>query len=107
MILRPPRSTLFPYTTLFRSQHVGGQVGEDHRPQETDAAGEPDGGLEGERLQDPDREEEDRERLRRGVVLAREEIGDERLGDEAAAEAVEREQRREPRDDAAGAVEWR
>src|SRR2546430_12936395 len=26
MIRRPPRSTLFPYTTLFRSQAVGGQV---------------------------------------------------------------------------------
>src|SRR2546430_8320252 len=26
MIRRPPRSTLFPYTTLFRS-HVGGHVG--------------------------------------------------------------------------------
>src|SRR5256885_15401790 len=25
MIRRPPRSTLFPYTTLFRSQHAGGQ----------------------------------------------------------------------------------
>src|SRR3712207_9380440 len=24
MIRRPPRSTLFPYTTLFRSQHLGG-----------------------------------------------------------------------------------
>src|SRR3712207_8931647 len=24
MIRRPPRSTLFPYTTLFRSQHHGG-----------------------------------------------------------------------------------
>src|SRR5260370_26786543 len=24
MIRRPPRSTLFPYTTLFRSQHVDG-----------------------------------------------------------------------------------
>src|SRR3712207_9353916 len=24
MIRRPPRSTLFPYTTLFRSQHRGG-----------------------------------------------------------------------------------
>src|SRR5690349_22827088 len=23
MILRPPRSTLFPYTTLFRSMHIG------------------------------------------------------------------------------------
>src|SRR3712207_8750597 len=33
MIRRPPRSTLFPYTTLFRSQHdaplhdVGGELG--------------------------------------------------------------------------------
>src|SRR5947208_3772042 len=30
MLRRPPRSTLFPYTTLFRSSHVGfgfGQIG--------------------------------------------------------------------------------
>src|SRR3712207_5372223 len=27
MILRPPRSTLFPYTTLFRSDHRGGVPG--------------------------------------------------------------------------------
>src|SRR5260221_10311845 len=27
MIRRPPRSTLFPYTTLFRSQHVAASVG--------------------------------------------------------------------------------
>jgi hypothetical protein len=46
----------------------------------------------GERLQDADREEHDRERLRRGVVLACEQIRDEGLRDEAAAEAVEREQ---------------
>src|SRR2546430_12952143 len=26
MIRRPPRSTLFPYTTLFRSQHDAGQL---------------------------------------------------------------------------------
>src|SRR5258708_29509778 len=26
MIRRPPRSTLFPYTTLFRSQHISGSV---------------------------------------------------------------------------------
>src|SRR2546422_6911135 len=31
MIRRPPRSTLFPYTTLFRS-HVLGHVDADHRP---------------------------------------------------------------------------
>src|SRR5260364_260140 len=33
MILRPSRSTLFPYTTLFRSLHDGGgeaRLGEDH-----------------------------------------------------------------------------
>src|SRR5256885_8766580 len=31
MIRRPPRSTLFPYTTLFRSRHAGRQaaVGDD------------------------------------------------------------------------------
>src|SRR2546429_7373671 len=29
MIRRPPRSTLFPYTTLFRSVRVGAQVGHD------------------------------------------------------------------------------
>src|SRR3712207_7072663 len=36
MIRRPPRSTLFPYTTLFRSvvvaAHVGGPVGEPLAP---------------------------------------------------------------------------
>src|SRR3712207_8995112 len=30
MIRRPPRSTLFPYTTLFRSQDKFGQVTETH-----------------------------------------------------------------------------
>src|SRR5256885_7898255 len=29
MIRRPPRSTLFPYTTLFRSQRIAG-AGHDH-----------------------------------------------------------------------------
>src|SRR5256885_7402831 len=29
MIRRPPRSTLFPYTTLFRSQHDGAEGHED------------------------------------------------------------------------------
>src|SRR3712207_6979812 len=33
MIRRPPRSTLFPYTTLFRSEAVG-----EHRPDEHGAA---------------------------------------------------------------------
>src|SRR5690349_22721172 len=31
MIRRPPRSTLFPYTTLFRSR-AGSRVGRRHRP---------------------------------------------------------------------------
>src|SRR5688572_32704594 len=35
MIRRPPRSTLFPYTTLFRSQHlqkgIDDGIGSDHR----------------------------------------------------------------------------
>src|SRR2546430_17608690 len=26
MIRRPPRSTLFPYTTLFRSRHAGSEI---------------------------------------------------------------------------------
>src|SRR3712207_7753640 len=30
MIRRPPRSTLFPYTTLFRSSMGGYEVGPDH-----------------------------------------------------------------------------
>src|SRR5215211_3064375 len=32
MIRRPPRSTLFPYTTLFRSPHVRGAQREQVRP---------------------------------------------------------------------------
>src|SRR2546427_2844442 len=28
MIRRPPRSTLFPYTTLFRSHHILGHLGD-------------------------------------------------------------------------------
>src|SRR5438132_3993101 len=32
MIRRPPRSTLFPYTTLFRSEDVPVAAGDLHRP---------------------------------------------------------------------------
>src|SRR5688572_32605812 len=32
MIRRPPRSTLFPYTTLFRSRRRGDGAAEDHVP---------------------------------------------------------------------------
>src|SRR2546422_5360496 len=53
MIRRPPRSTLFPYTTLFRSDHVGddpsrqplGPVPSRHRvvgPEHERQAGPPD-----------------------------------------------------------------
>src|SRR3712207_7800045 len=31
MIRRPPRSTLFPYTTLFRSESRGSRIFPDHR----------------------------------------------------------------------------
>src|SRR2546426_7160069 len=39
MIRRPPRSTLFPYTTLFRSREHG-RRGERHRPRVARADGE-------------------------------------------------------------------
>src|SRR5256885_6761416 len=38
MIRRPPRSTLFPYTTLFRSR-PGGQLGQPGKPGDADALG--------------------------------------------------------------------
>src|SRR5438874_4769670 len=41
MLRRPPSSTLFPYTTLFRSPRAGGQAGA------RAAAGVPDGALAG------------------------------------------------------------
>src|SRR2546430_4548397 len=46
MIRRPPRSTLFPYTTLFRSDHDRGRAGLDRprapRGHGTRSAGQPD-----------------------------------------------------------------
>src|SRR2546427_4399153 len=33
MIRRPPRSTLFPYTTLFRSHHAPGDERHGHHPE--------------------------------------------------------------------------
>src|SRR2546430_16358315 len=38
MIRRPPRSTLFPYTTLFRSRHVGHAIrlGDEREPLDDD-----------------------------------------------------------------------
>src|SRR2546429_3875512 len=50
MIRRPPRSTLFPYTTLFRSGHVrrSGGIGDQHRLLRTFCVGDQfhDGGVE-------------------------------------------------------------
>src|SRR3712207_7256884 len=45
MIRRPPRSTLFPYTTLFRSECVsGGDAAPEHEQLVSLGAGIPDGG---------------------------------------------------------------
>src|SRR3712207_6893614 len=46
MIRRPPRSTLFPYTTLFRSAHRSHTAGEDDAPREQEH-GTVDGGTQG------------------------------------------------------------
>src|SRR3712207_8849174 len=40
MIRRPPRSTLFPYTTLFRSERVGGRVHDRQRGERVDRPAE-------------------------------------------------------------------
>src|SRR5258708_11608860 len=41
MIRRPPRSTLFPYTTLFRSARAAGNARGDRRVAEREAEGRP------------------------------------------------------------------
>src|SRR5947209_14032409 len=43
MILRPPRSTLFPYTTLFRSDRAGSREGRAGHRQHRQAADPPQG----------------------------------------------------------------
>src|SRR3712207_7747659 len=67
MIRRPPRSTLFPYTTLFRSK---GRPGARHRrgPRGRDERGQQPPGY--------------REGLRGGLPVAEGEILDERRGEE-------------------------
>src|SRR2546425_8973144 len=50
MIRRPPRSTLFPYTTLFRSGHLGGAAGRHQQGLALAEAGRIDSGA-GEELQ--------------------------------------------------------
>src|SRR2546427_3173955 len=49
MIRRPPRSTLFPYTTLFRSGQGEGQHGARHQPARAPAVGQPGGEGNGDR----------------------------------------------------------
>ena len=65
---------------------------EHHRVQQADAAGEPDGELEGTGLQEADREEDDPQRGGRGAPPLGEPVREERLRDEAAAERVEGEE---------------
>src|SRR2546422_7378876 len=49
MIRRPPRSTLFPYTTLFRSAQPGGaRDGEEHPPARAPEGRHPGARVEGE-----------------------------------------------------------
>src|SRR3712207_7606379 len=51
MIRRPPRSTLFPYTTLFRSEQLGVVVDAEHvGHREQQGVGLPDGGVLGQLL---------------------------------------------------------
>src|SRR5947208_13521446 len=47
MIRRPPRSTLFPYTTLFRSSEVRRRLAIDVRRHAADVAGQPPRGVVG------------------------------------------------------------
>src|SRR3712207_8732954 len=55
MIRRPPRSTLFPYTTLFRSDHDGGERDQDQQaePQHRHAKSQGRDGGEGARTRRP------------------------------------------------------
>src|SRR2546427_4409688 len=50
MIRRPPRSTLFPYTTLFRSQSRPGNPGSRRRAARRDGRGAPHRGRSGRRV---------------------------------------------------------
>src|SRR3712207_7150848 len=69
MIRRPPRSTLFPYTTLFRSRHVKEEQAEhDRQPEADDALDDRDARREGDVrarvVERPDEVEHDRPALR-------------------------------------------
>src|SRR2546425_5981462 len=77
MIRRPPRSTLFPYTTLFRSDR-GGRV-EEHAIVHHDAprvrADQPREALEGQRLAGARRPEEPNDGLLRTPAHVEREVG--------------------------------
>src|SRR2546427_13288041 len=100
MIRRPPRSTLFPYTTLFRSQHhVGHQARNHHRREEPEARGGP--GCEQERRgrEDLRGEEDVAERLEAERVALVEKVNDQRLEHEPTRERVECPERSETADE--------
>src|SRR3712207_7463189 len=83
MIRRPPRSTLFPYTTLFRSDdavdHVG-RVGVRRRPRRLEAAALVDRHV-----------DEDRAGLHVPEHLARHELGGPRRSEEHTSELQSRQ----------------
>src|SRR2546422_3184499 len=51
MIRRPPRSTLFPYTTLFRSDHIGCSTAAEQQSERIDDNRFAAAGLTGEQIQ--------------------------------------------------------
>src|SRR3712207_6998916 len=72
MIRRPPRSTLFPYTTLFRSRRwARPRPGPSQPMGPVGGQGSPGGGAGGPDTRDDD--QRDREQLHRGEDLARSE----------------------------------
>src|SRR3989442_3387802 len=96
MIRRPPRSTLFPYTTLFRSPHGRDLAAEQKRPREAqqrvgldqrvrvhrDDQGEPagvDGGVEGIGLAPVLLVEDEQARASAGAVQGPQRLGNDRL----------------------------
>src|SRR3712207_6982279 len=68
MIRRPPRSTLFPYTTLFRSRGGGNAVGPALRPFAQGEAAEEDQHVPLLFAQDPRRSEEHTSELRHANI---------------------------------------
>src|SRR5687768_18274544 len=68
MLRRPPRSTLFPYTTLFRS-YLLHQVGNHVRHRELDVAREHLGVAQGPALADADAVERADDRVRQLVLI--------------------------------------